>query len=375
MTSTEELSELLATLYAAPLKPEMWQTFFDHLSALTNISSGYLITGSEGQGQEILAGGGFSFNPEVLQLYKEHYGQMDPFWSPFLRNPRVQVIRGEDLVSHDQLIRTEFYNDLLAKNEMESMTLLSCSFTPEQMDIMSVWRRSQDGPMDERSMSLLRTLLPHAQTALHIRSKLATSEARSHFAEMTLDAISAPTFLVDGTGRIRHMNMVATTIVQKADGLCLNGSILTAVKPNENERLKSLILGAVLGDNKSKHRGSGGAMMNSRQTSQPLHLAILPVPENLTSTIVSPCALIFINDPSVTTRSRATMMKMLYSLSPVESRLADLLIQGLELREAANHLRVTIETARFHLKRVLAKTRTHRQANLIRLMLSLPGQP
>jgi DNA-binding CsgD family transcriptional regulator len=68
------------------------------------------------------------------------------------------------------------------------------------------------------------------------------------------------------------------------------------------------------------------------------------------------------------------MMKMLYSLSPVESRLADLLIQGLELREAADHLRVTTETARFHLKRVLKKTRTHRQANLIRLMLSLPGQ-
>jgi hypothetical protein len=153
LTSTEELSELLATLYAAPLKPEMWQTFFDRLSAVTKISSGYLITGSESQGQEILAGGGFSFNPEVLQLYKEHYGQMDPFWSPFLRNPRVQVIQGEDLVSHDQLMRTEFYNDLLAKNEMESMTLLSCSFTPEQTDVMSVWRRSQDGPMDERSMS------------------------------------------------------------------------------------------------------------------------------------------------------------------------------------------------------------------------------
>jgi hypothetical protein len=54
----------------------MWQTFFDRLSPVTKISSGYLLTGSEGQGQKILAGGGFSFNPEVLQLYKEHYGWM-----------------------------------------------------------------------------------------------------------------------------------------------------------------------------------------------------------------------------------------------------------------------------------------------------------
>jgi hypothetical protein len=49
MISTEELSELLVTLYAAPLQPEKWQAFFDHLSRLANISSGYLITthGSE----------------------------------------------------------------------------------------------------------------------------------------------------------------------------------------------------------------------------------------------------------------------------------------------------------------------------------------
>jgi DNA-binding CsgD family transcriptional regulator len=34
---------------------------------------------------------------------------------------------------------------------------------------------------------------------------------------------------------------------------------------------------------------------------------------------------------------------------------------------------ITFETARFNLKRVLAKTGTRRQAELMRLMLSLPG--
>jgi len=61
-------------------------------------------------------------------------------------------------------------------------------------------------------------------------------------------------------------------------------------------------------------------------------------------------------------------------LTPAESRLADLLLQGYEVRAAADHLRTTLETTRFHLKRVLAKTGTRRQAELMRLMLSLPGQ-
>jgi hypothetical protein len=43
MISPDELSELLATLYAALLQPEKWQVFVDQLSRLTKISWGYLI--------------------------------------------------------------------------------------------------------------------------------------------------------------------------------------------------------------------------------------------------------------------------------------------------------------------------------------------
>ena len=66
-------------------------------------------------------------------------------------------------------------------------------------------------------------------------------------------------------------------------------------------------------------------------------------------------------------------MQQLYGLTPAESRVADLLLEGLEVRDAAERLCITLETARFHLKRVLAKTGTHRQTELMRLMLSLPG--
>jgi len=67
-------------------------------------------------------------------------------------------------------------------------------------------------------------------------------------------------------------------------------------------------------------------------------------------------------------------MQQLYGLTPTESRLADLLVEGLDVRDAAGRLRITLETTRFHLKRIFAKTGTRRQTELLRLMLSLPGQ-
>jgi len=53
--------------------------------------------------------------------------------------------------------------------------------------------------------------------------------------------------------------------------------------------------------------------------------------------------------------------------------LSDLLLRGREMQEVANGLGLTLETARFHTKRVLSKTGTRRQTELMRLMLSLPG--
>jgi DNA-binding CsgD family transcriptional regulator len=88
-----------------------------------------------------------------------------------------------------------------------------------------------------------------------------------------------------------------------------------------------------------------------------------------------PCILIFISDPGSKPGSRTGVLRVLYRLTPTESRLADLLLQRREVREAADQLGTTLETSHFHLKRVLAKTGTRRQTELIRLMLSLPGAP
>ena len=52
--------------------------------------------------------------------------------------------------------------------------------------------------------------------------------------------------------------------------------------------------------------------------------------------------------------------------------MADLLGTGLEVREVGSRLGMTLETTRFHLKRILAKTGAKRQAELMRLMASMP---
>lgn len=375
MISNREMSELLAKLYAAPLQPEKWQLFFDHLSKLTRISTGCLMTFGPDTSPAILAGGGLAWNPEIQRSYNERYAHVDPFRDPALRNPRVAVIRGQDLVSHNELVKTELYNDLLSKNEMESITLLTFFSTGEEGDFMPMWRRKQDGPMDESSIALLEILLPHAHEALKIRRKVQALELQSDFSSLALEAMATAVLLVSASGQVLHMNSLASAIVNKGEGLRLEGSSLTSRNPSESATLKSTISAAAMAGGPQIQAKPGGALNISRPGAKsPLQVAILPLPESVRRGIKIPCALVFVSDPNAAPPSRSASLRALYALTPTEARLADLLLQGLEVHQIADRMKTTLETARFNLKRVLAKTETRRQSELIRLMLSLPGQ-
>jgi len=59
----------------------------------------------------------------------------------------------------------------------------------------------------------------------------------------------------------------------------------------------------------------------------------------------------------------------LHGLSPVETQLVSHLVSGLPLGETAAQMRIKPDTARTYLKQVFAKTDTHRQSDLLQLML------
>ena len=75
-------------------------------------------------------------------------------------------------------------------------------------------------------------------------------------------------------------------------------------------------------------------------------------------------------EPNVSITSCAPLVD-LYGLTPSEARLLAQLLQGRTLRESALALRISWESSRTYMKRILAKTRTRRQAELLALAVRL----
>ena len=82
-----------------------------------------------------------------------------------------------------------------------------------------------------------------------------------------------------------------------------------------------------------------------------------------------PSALMFVTDPSAAPPPLERTLCELYGLTPAEAGVAVRLVTGAPLCDVADELGISMNTARTHLRRVFAKTRTRGQSDLVRLLL------
>jgi DNA-binding CsgD family transcriptional regulator len=84
-----------------------------------------------------------------------------------------------------------------------------------------------------------------------------------------------------------------------------------------------------------------------------------------------PRALVVVIDPNDDPAPPADLLRRLFGLTTAEADVAELVAGGHGLKPIADELALSIATVKTHLQRVFAKTDTHRQAELVRLLLAV----
>jgi DNA-binding CsgD family transcriptional regulator len=94
---------------------------------------------------------------------------------------------------------------------------------------------------------------------------------------------------------------------------------------------------------------------------------------SITPGLPQPSALLLIHDPDRAVATPAEHLVRAYGLTLAEAKLAAALAGGSSLGAYADNARITIGTARWYLKQVLAKTGAHRQSELVRQVVMTAG--
>ncbi|MYM54087.1 helix-turn-helix transcriptional regulator [Thalassovita mangrovi] len=99
-----------------------------------------------------------------------------------------------------------------------------------------------------------------------------------------------------------------------------------------------------------------------------LHVDVFLVPRELGAAIDGARFMLVLRELEGRTKTRKQWLRKDFGLTVTEADLADLLVQGLSLKEVSKQLCISIWTVRSHLRAIFQKTGTHRQGELIAMI-------
>jgi DNA-binding CsgD family transcriptional regulator len=365
MAATEsELQRLILAAHEAATEPSAWPTFLEDYARLigADITMIQRHHWSRHQSEALTT---FGMSVRFTDSYNNYYSRLN-VWRENGRHLYIagRIVTDPELYPRRLLKHSEFYNDCLLPNGVtHSMAgVLAC--TSDEALVLTALRHDKKEGWDEGDRPTVGALLPHVARAQAVQERVQLLEA----GETVLNALNVGVLLLATDRRVVFRNRTADSILCAGDGLSLRQERIAASDSDAQAALQRLLEYAIaVGESLEC---PPGVLVRRAHLRRPYYVTAAPLRRTLRPFLgmKTPVAVVLITDPERRRPVAADTLRQMYGLTPREATLALMLVEGHTLEAAAERLKMRYETARTHLRRILSKTQTSRQAELVMLL-------
>lgn len=360
-------NELIGMLYEAVLSPEGWQAWLDMLVAASGSRSGLLVLQNADNldiGYTVQTG----FDQSLRELYNREYREHDLWMRGLSHMTRETVYPTSAMVPQKTFRHSIIYNEFCQPLDIEYGAGAFLSTVGPWGMRFSLQRTRSQGEFTDADVELLQQLVPHLRRSLRISREL--SHARDNL-EASIEQLLVPCILLDDTQCIVVMNRGARKLIESHDVLDVRQERLAVLHPETARRLGALIHHCTSALSVDQNN-DGGYVKLPRRARMPLVISVSPFHRSRSNgpwydhkTV----ALLFY-DPERRLFPGEQILLEIYGLSRAEARVATLLTAGCSIDDITGQLKVSENTVKCHLKAIFSKTGTHRQSEVVSLLLS-----
>jgi DNA-binding CsgD family transcriptional regulator len=367
----ERVLDVIQTIYDAAVDETRWPEALKQLSDLTGSQAAtfWVLDGSEQPRLPTFTY--INLDPAFVQDYLDHVAHLDPTVQYLVAHPKQPIV-------HDGLVITEREKDLHPYYDWHGrysdlrfrLVGQVCPAAAVQAGV-ALHRTRKVGRYECQDIEQFTVLYRHLEKALAIAFRLGSLGAMQQCTTELLDRSPAAVLFLDERRRIVYANHNAEALRANSDGIRLSANDIVLVRRQDNDRLQCLIARA-LSPIAPSGECPGGVMQAPRPSSKrPYTILVAPVSRQYPAlSAVRPAVCVIISDPESERSLPAHRLQTAFGLTEAEARLAALLATGEELRSSAEKLGITYGTARTRLAGIFQKTETHRQGELIKLLLT-----
>jgi DNA-binding CsgD family transcriptional regulator len=227
-----------------------------------------------------------------------------------------------------------------------------------------------------QQIHIFEVALRHLTRALRISRWLWELECERAASAAQFDALRQGVLLADASDRVVCANDAAKAMLDDGDGIFLdNGCLATAGSENLQKLIASCAKTFLSLD------GPGGKCKISRKLPRsPLDVTVTPIRSKVRLAnflwigVDGPVAIVSVRDPDVDCRRQEINLRRRFGLTAAEARLTMEILKGDGRAAAARRSGISVMTANYHLACIFEKTGTHRQTELIRLLLDAANE-
>jgi DNA-binding CsgD family transcriptional regulator/PAS domain-containing protein len=365
-----ELVLLIAAIYDAVLEPGRWEETLDRICQHFGFYSGIL--GVTRFGHEPSAFN-ISVNvpPEYLALVTPEYNEeVLRMWGgreQLARYPLEEPMALLEVSGSEMLAGNKYARDFAEPQGLIDEVGIALTRDRRQIGHVGFGRHRDRGPVTPDILAGMRVLAPHLRRAALITGILEEERRHVSMLEMVLEAVRSGVVLVDRRARIIYANPVARSVMEMGEPIRNDRGTLELRGEVVPGHLAAAIMAAAEGDMPLGRRGI--AIPGMRADGSPFVAHVLPVAgRGVRSGMPDKAvAAVFVADRDEEPRLVIDAATMIYSLTPAEARVFELVVAGQESGAIARALGISPNTLKWHTAQLFGKTGSHRKADLVRL--------
>jgi DNA-binding CsgD family transcriptional regulator len=357
------LLALIGSIYEAGFNFSQWESALSQIVDAYGAVSGALTGGGADESDFWTVTTGIEDG--YIIKYQQHYHDVNPIWKRTVGSPVGAVQTDAMVMPRAEFVRTEFFNDFMTPQGVTSMLGATAQSDQRRQVVLSVHGSAE---FDDAHRALHAKLAPHLLRAVEISQGLALRQIEGLVSNDVLDQIGRGLLVVNDSAKILFANATAERLLEGGDLRAEQGIVRGRVG-DETEQFHGLIRVCA---SPIKQTGIGGKMwLSGREGAPPAEIIVAPLHCEVPWFVVDrPVAVVIVNVPAARRGLSVSALKERFGLTAAESRFADEIVKGDGIKAVASRLGVSATTARTHLVRIFAKTGTHRQAELVRLLMS-----
>lgn len=379
------MKDVIDGIYAAALDAERWPEALRGVGRAVGAQADAMLLADQSLASRNLAvTTGVIDQQSVRDEYRDYFGAIDPAVALLAGLPIGQATTTSMTWPAQTIARDEFYNDFYAR-----LTLRDSLGAPLLREdgcaaFLAVHRDKHSPLFTAQDVALFSRFLPHLRLGLKLHRQIVHQRRRAEKFESLFERMRLGVALLQGGAAIVYLNRAARRLLSRGDGLIEQGGMLKARSRFAEPALARLIAAAARG------RTGLEATLALPRRDRDDHYVVMaspyrPAPDG-PDDLAAPSmheagmVLLLIRDPEDMRGDSMLALRRRFGLTAAEEALLGALATGRTLQEHCEQRGISINTGRFHLRALYAKTGTNGQGDLVRLvsrmvndLAALPG--